>query len=162
MPNALLPCCAGLTRSSSLPARTSESFHCPCWILYVSPLYLNYVITELISPRCNKSQGSVLFAQSPPYTRWFMQLSSRSAPWWNGHLTISQRALMLPWSERLASCFLVHLEKINENSYWEGGKHNILFCWQRVHTIKVSFFNKNQWWLKTHNKCHNINKRCYT
>lgn len=146
-----------------LLAHVSKSFHRSCWIFYTFLLKFNYIIAELILPRCNKSQETVLFPQSPPNACWFMQLSSSSASQWSEWQYLGQKAqaVMQPQIENWLLTFSSTHRRLMR-IHTEGKKHNILFCWQHAHTIKSIFFNKNQQWLKMHNKCCNINKRCYT
>lgn len=84
--NAVIFLCLALPSCLHTPQRTL----CPYWLVYPSPLNLNDIISTLISPRCNKSQGTILFPRPPPCMCWLMQLSSSSASWCNEFLTMSQ------------------------------------------------------------------------
>lgn len=69
---------------------TPQKSLCPYWLFYPSPLNLNGILTALISPRCNKPQGSVLVPRPPPCRCWLRQLSSSSASWCKEYMTMSQ------------------------------------------------------------------------
>lgn len=84
--NAAVFLCLALLSCLYTPQKTL----CPYWLFYPSPLNLNDILTALISPRCNKSQGSVVLPWPPPCTCWLMQLSSSSASWCNECMTMSQ------------------------------------------------------------------------